>query len=231
MRNNQTIQHSSLPKGETLQRKPSESRIITIRIVLLALILFYSSAAGFVFDPFLPEMMVSHFKVVQTISEGGKYASWLSSAYFFGRFFSASLWGTIIDKYGRKTGLLAILIFLTSGTMLFGFNNKYYLALAIKFSIGFLNGLSIVGKTLSTEICPEDYKSWSISVTNTVWALGATLGPPLGTLTYDSIPGTKILSSTIAICSIGIALTIASAFFFEETLIKKEPTVTGKCFQ
>lgn len=209
-------------KSEVHQRTSSQIRLITVRIFLLAFILFFSSAAGFVFDPLLPDMMVNHFKVAQNISEGGKYASWLSSFYFFGRFLSASLWGTMIDRYGRKLSLLVIMVILTTGTMLFGLNRNFYLALAIRFGIGFFNGLAIVGKTLSTEICPEDYKSWSISVTNTIWALGMTLGPPMGTFFYDFIPGTKVLSSTVAICLVGVILTIFSFFCFEETLIKRQ---------
>jgi MFS family permease len=197
----------------------SETRLIMIRIVILAFILFFNSITTAYVDTFLPDMMI-FFKVVKTKTESGKFASWLFSVFFFGRFISASLWGVFIDRHGRKKGLLVALGLLTACTFLFGLSSNFYYALVIRFITGLANGLSIIGKTLSTEICPDELKPWSISVTNTVWSLGMTIGPIIGSSVYNIFPAYPMFVSSIAVCLIGIILIVLSMIYMEETLGK-----------
>jgi len=158
------------------------------------------------------------FKLVETKTTAGAYASWMASAFFFGRFASATFWGIFIDKYGRKTGLLLILGSVSFLTILFGLSTNFWMALIIRFITGIVNGLSIVGKTLSTEVCPDDMKAWSISVTNTIWALGMTVGPFIGSFFFRWIEGWPYLASAIAVALLGTILAILSNIYFVETL-------------
>mmetsp|Transcript_24469 Transcript_24469/g.21647 ORF Transcript_24469/g.21647 Transcript_24469/m.21647 type:complete len:244 (+) Transcript_24469:75-806(+) len=198
-------------------RTKQETRAITIRIVLLAFILFFNSTSTTYLYSFLPDMMVD-FGLVESKSDSGKYASWLASGFFFGRFISASFWGIFIDKYGRKAGLLTILASVSFLTLLFGFSTSFTMALIIRTITGLFNGLSIVGKTLSTEICPPDLKPWSISVTNTIWALGMTVGPGIGSLFFRVIDGYPYLMSATVVCLLGCLMCFLSYVFMEETL-------------
>jgi MFS family permease len=209
----------------TKQRSTQETRLIMIRIVILAFILFFSSITTAYADAILPDMMVN-LKVANSKSESGRPASWLSSAFFFGRFLSASVWGAYIDKHGRKKGLLLVLALLIMCTLLFGLSVNFYYALVIKFITGLSNGLSILGKTLSTEICPDDMKPWSISVTNTIWSLGMTLGPLIGASVYNIVPQFPILISSLNVCIIGTILFFLSMKYFEETLDQTKITST-----
>lgn len=168
--------------------------------------------------------MMVDFGLVQTKTESGAWASWMASGFFFGRFVSATFWGIFIDKYGRKTGLLVILGSVSFLTLLFGFSTNYPIALGIRIVTGFMNGLSIVGKTLSTEICPDDMKAWSISITNTIWALGMTIGPFIGSQFFRLIENWPYLASAIAVTALGLILLVLSWYYMEETLVAKKPS-------
>jgi MFS family permease len=191
--------------------------LIKLRIIILSFILFFNTISTTYLYSFLPEMMVN-LGMVYSISDSGGYASWMASGFFIGRFISATFWGYFIDKYGRKPGLLIILISVSICSILFGVSTNYYYALFIRLLTGFCNGLSIVGKTISTEICTDEFKSWSISVTNTIWALGGTVGPTIGSYFYQYIKSWPYLTSSIATAWIGTVLAILVYFFFEETL-------------
>lgn len=206
-----------MPVTDTKPRTSEETKLIMIRIVILAFILFFNSITTAYVDTFLPDMMVT-LKVAQSKSESGKPASWLFSAFFFGRFLSAGAWGIFIDKHGRKKGLVLVLGLMVICTFLFGLSSNFYYALVIRFITGIFNGLSIIGKTLSTEICPYDMKPWSISVTNTIWSLGMTIGPIIGSCVYNVFPDFPMLLSSLNVCIIGIILMVLSMIYFEETL-------------
>jgi MFS family permease len=204
-------------KPNTPQKSP---KLIKLRIIILSFILFFNTISTTYLFSFLPDMMVS-LGMANSISESGGYASWMASGFFIGRFISASFWGIFIDTYGRKTGLFIVLTSVSFSCLLFGFSTNYYYALLMRFITGLCNGLSIIGKTLSTEICPDEYKSWSISVTNTIWALGGTVGPSIGAYFYKSIDGWPYLASSIATAIIGLTLAVLSWIYIEETLPPK----------
>jgi MFS family permease len=193
-------------------------KLVKLRIVILSFILFFNTISTTYLYSFLPEMMIN-LGMVKSISESGGYAAWMASGFFVGRFISASFWGFFIDTYGRKPGLLLVLCSVSISCLFFGFAKNFYYALAIRFATGLFNGLSIIGKTLSTEICPSEFKSWSISVTNTIWALGGTVGPAIGAYFYKSIPDMPYLASSIATAVIGLTLAFLSWKYFEETLV------------
>jgi len=215
-----TVSTTSTPAPE---RSKKEKQLIMARIVLLSFVLFFNSASATYLYSFLPQMMVS-FGLAESTTDSGYYGAWMASGFFAGRFISASFWGAFIDKHGRKTGVIAALASISFCTFLFGFSNSYVVAFALRIITGLVNGLSIIGKTISTEICPDDFKAWSISVTNTIWALGMTCGPFIGSTFYGAIEGYPYLASSAVISLIGFLLTALAWYLFEETL----PSKTGK---
>jgi MFS family permease len=201
---------------------PQEKRTAIIRILIVAFVLFFNSASTMYLYSFLPQMMVD-FRMASTSTESGIYASWMASGYFFGRFLTAPAWGNFLDKQGRKKALLAILGSVSLLTIAFGLTKSYWFALAVRIFSGFFNGLSVVGKVLTTEVCPEELKSWSISIwsisiISTIWSLGMTCGPFIGSLFYDMIPGWPYLAPALAVALMGFTLMILSYFFIDETL-------------
>jgi MFS family permease len=197
-----------------------ENRRAFVRIFIVAFCLFLNSASSMYIYSFLPFMMVD-FGMTESTTHSGKYASWMASGYFFARFITSSLWGAAIDKYGRKKGLLACLISVTFLSILFGFSQNYWTAFGIRILTGLLNGLSVIGKVLTTEVCSEELKPWAISIISTIWSLGMTTGPFIGTVFYGWIEGWPYLSSSLAVAILGLTLTILTFIYIEETLILK----------
>jgi MFS family permease len=193
-----------------------------VKILIVAFVLFFNSASTMYLYSFLPYMMVD-FGMASSVTESGKYASWMASGYFFGRFLLATYWGKYIDVHGRKKGLIVILGSVSLLTIVFGFTTNYWMALIVRIFSGFFNGLSIVGKVLTTEVCPEELKSWSISIISTIWSLGMTCGPFIGSMFYEMIPGYPYLASALAVAILGFSLMILSYFFIDETLQAPKP--------
>ena len=203
-----------------------EKRTYLIRIFIIAFVLFYNSASAMYLYSFLPKMMVD-FNVAENETLSGKYAAWMASGYFFARFLSSPFWGKFIDKSGRKRGLIMVLGAISTLTLLFGFAQNFWWALSIRLITGFINGLSIIGKVLTTEVCPDDMKAVSISIISTLWSLGMTVGPFFGSFFYEWIPGWPYLASAIAVSLFGFTLMILSWIYLEETLDEKK-TVAPK---
>lgn len=70
-------------------------------------------------------------------------------------------------------------------------------------------------------------KPWSISVTNTIWSLGMTIGPFIGSSLYNLFPSLPMFASSLAVCLIGCVLIALSAVYFEETLDRNNISVTS----
>ena len=101
-------------------------------------------------------------------------------------------------------------------TLLFGLARGFYSSLIARTIVGITNGLSIIGKTLSTEISTPELKSWSVSITNTFWALGSTLGPYLGAKCYDSHSISPSLSGSISVSAFGLVLIFLALYHLRE---------------
>jgi len=195
----------------------STKRRYTIKIFIVAFVLFYNSASAMYLYSFLPYMMVD-FGVAKNETLSGKYAAWMAAGYFFARFLSSPFWGGFIDRQGRKKGLIIVLTTVSTLTLLFGLAQNYWWALCIRLLTGFINGLSIIGKVLTTEVCPEEMKAWSISVISTLWSLGMTVGPFFGSFFYGWIPDWPYLASAIAVALFGYILVLLSWIYLDETL-------------
>ena len=139
--------------------------------------------------------------------------------YYLGLAISSPFWGIIIDKYGRKYPLIFSLALVSGLTYIFGNTFTYGYAIIIRFLLGLFNGISIIGKTISTEICPESFKATSIALTRASSGLGLSLGSFIGNYFLDNKNHyNSFTKSSITITWFGIIMTILVMIFFEETL-------------
>lgn len=91
----------------------------------------------------------------------GYYAGYLISAFYLGQLPGSAFWGWIADKYGRKKPIVLIVLRLRSlvhsvlvdTICVFGFAfiRNYYVAVAVRFVWGFLDGHYPLIKTLVTD--------------------------------------------------------------------------------
>ncbi|MCO5608605.1 hypothetical protein L7F22_062818 [Adiantum nelumboides] len=98
----------------------------------------------------------------------------------FGRFLSATFWGMLADKYGRKPviifGTATIVVFNTA----FGFSTSFWLALSTRFLLGLLNGMLGPVRAYASEVCTKEYQAFGLAMVGTMWGVGLIIGPAIG---------------------------------------------------
>ncbi|XP_052622818.1 protein ZINC INDUCED FACILITATOR-LIKE 1 isoform X3 [Lactuca sativa] len=179
--------------------------------------------------PFL-YFMIKDFNIAEKEEDISYYAGFVGSAYMIGRAMTSVFWGVVADRYGRKPVILlgtsTVVIFNT----LFGFSVNYWMAIATRFLLGFLNGLLGPIKAYACELFPEEHQALGLSAISTSWGIGLIIGPALGgylaqpaekfpaLVSSDSLFGRfPYLLPCLCISIFALFVTIA-AFWLPETL-------------
>ncbi|KAF8034932.1 hypothetical protein BT93_C1071 [Corymbia citriodora subsp. variegata] len=148
--------------------------LVSIWIVVLCTALPISSLFPFLY------FMVRDFHIAEREEDIGYYAGYVGSSFMFGRALTSVFWGIVADRYGRKPviimGTTAVVIFNT----LFGLSVNFWMAIAMRFLLGSLNGLLGPIKAYATEIFREEYQALGVSTVSTAWGIGLIIGPALG---------------------------------------------------
>lgn len=184
--------------------------------------------------------MVQDFGIAKVTTQIGTYAGYIGSAIMVGGFITAGPWGWIADKYGRKpvimSGTASIFIF----NSVFGFAKNFWMALIMRFLIGFFNGMLGPVRAYASEICTEEHQALGLSMIGTMWGVGLIIGPaiggylaqpadkypslfPSGSL-FDSYPYALPCLCISAIAVVGFI----SCFFLPESLHNHEKDVESK---
>ncbi|CBN78854.1 conserved unknown protein [Ectocarpus siliculosus] len=88
----------------------------------------------------------------------GYFAGLLSSSFMFGRVISAYFWGIVADRCGRRPVVLLSLASTGGLAVAFGFSTTFLWALACRFLLGLLNGMTVIFPTLVSEICGKEHE-------------------------------------------------------------------------
>ncbi|MED6200132.1 hypothetical protein PIB30_082217 [Stylosanthes scabra] len=124
--------------------------------------------------------MVKDFEIAEREEDISSYAGYVGSAFMLGRALTSILWGMVSDRYGRKPvivfGVITVVIFNT----LFGLSTNLWMAIAMRFLLGSLNGLLGPIKAYATEICREEHQAIGLSTVVAAWGVGLVVGPALG---------------------------------------------------
>lgn len=191
------------------------------RILAVSLGLHFNAIIGMFFTPFLYRMILD-FGLVEHRSEAGYFAGYVTGGYYLGRLVMSTFWGRVIDKSGRKVGLIVSVILTSILVIAFTWSPNFWLSVFFIFAVGLANGLTTICKTLSTEIVPPSLQYWSISITGSFWMIGNSIGPFIGSAFLDFIPSHPYLMSGIAVSSVGWLCLILALVFIRETLTEKE---------
>jgi MFS family permease len=90
-------------------------------------------------------------------------------------------WGVLSDMYGRKTALMAGMIGLLFGTLLFGFSSSVAWAMISRAISGLSSGNVGISRTVVAELVPQkELQPTAFRIMPAVWSMGAIFGPGLG---------------------------------------------------
>eukprot|EP00730_Choanoeca_flexa_P018049 TRINITY_DN8752_c0_g1_i1.p1 TRINITY_DN8752_c0_g1~~TRINITY_DN8752_c0_g1_i1.p1 ORF type:complete len:516 (+),score=85.86 TRINITY_DN8752_c0_g1_i1:127-1674(+) len=130
--------------------------------------------------PFLV-FMVRHFGQGSP-DEAAVYAGIVASAFFLGGGLTSYMWGTVMDRYGRRPVVLSSLAALTIFTVLFGVVPSYPLAVLCRFCSGALNAIAVSSKAIVAEAVPPQHQARAMTMLTAAWGVGMIIGPMLGGL-------------------------------------------------
>ncbi|CRK39272.1 hypothetical protein BN1708_001552 [Verticillium longisporum] len=109
------------------------------------------------------------------------YSGLLVSAYAVAEALTSVGWGTLSDHYGRKPVVLIGLGGVALSSLIFGFSQKYWVALLARFIGGALNGNVSVMQTMVAEMVKvPEHEPAAYAVQPFVWTLGSIVGAALG---------------------------------------------------
>ncbi|MCO5610915.1 hypothetical protein L7F22_065159 [Adiantum nelumboides] len=176
----QTTFHEGCP-GCLLERRKANSQgkapvkeLCFVALLVLCNVLPIASLFPFIY------FMVQGFGIAKVTTQIGTYAGYIGSAIMVGGFITAAPWGWVADKYGRKpvimSGTASIFVFNT----LFGFSKNFWMALVMRFLIGFFNGMLGPVRAYASEICSEEHQALGLSMIGTMWGVGLIIGPAIG---------------------------------------------------
>jgi MFS family permease len=117
----------------------------------------------------------------------GYYASIIGSSYYIAQFMSASFWGVMSDKYGRRIVLLIGILGGCITSFLFGFSKNLYWALSTRVLFGLVNGNLGTHKTYISEITHKSHHPKVFSYISLTFSAGTVLGPLVGGLLSSPI--------------------------------------------
>ncbi|XP_076917659.1 protein ZINC INDUCED FACILITATOR-LIKE 1-like [Bidens hawaiensis] len=149
-------------------------QLVFVWVVVLCVALPISSLFPFLY------FMVKDFNVAEKEEDISYYAGFVGSAYMIGRALTSVFWGVVADRYGRKPVILIGLITVVVFNTLFGFSVNYWMAIATRFLLGFLNGLLGPIKAYACELFREEHQAIGLSSISTSWGIGLIIGPSLG---------------------------------------------------
>eukprot|EP00731_Ephydatia_muelleri_P025325 Em0017g408a len=161
--------------------------------------------------PFLP-FMVSFLLPNVPNTAVAKYAGYVASAVFAGRFVGCYIWGAIADYMGRKPVLIASGVLLAVSTFVFGFSINYEMAIVFRFLIGVSNGVAVAARAAISDTSTDSNQALGLSLLSCAWGVGLVIGPALSGLTADPITQYSLtLESGLGFSAKEIGLSLAVA--------------------
>ena len=130
--------------------------------------------------------MIMHFGLVDNWSKTGYWVGFLAGSIMFGRFLSAPVWGWLCDHWGRRPTLLAGVFTTSVLAVLFGLATSFYWALLFRFMQGLLSPITIVTRTIISELYSDKDQASAMSWLVLIGSLGSISGNIIGGFFHDT---------------------------------------------
>ncbi|KAK3774018.1 hypothetical protein RRG08_030100 [Elysia crispata] len=103
----------------------------------------------------------------------GWQEAFITTVVFCGMMFSSSIWGSICDKYGRKTELILCSVITCYFGILSAFSPNFIWMLILRGLVGFGIGGAPQSVTLYAEFLPTKSRATAVTLVEMFWAIGA----------------------------------------------------------
>ncbi|XP_065902795.1 uncharacterized protein [Dysidea avara] len=142
----------------------------------------------FPYLPFMVKFLLPHVEDRNI----GRYAGFLASSMYFGRFCGSYFWGWLADVQNKKTILMYSGICMAFSSFFFGFSVNFYMAVIFRFLTGLMNGIVGNAKALLCEHSDDVNQGLGMSMVVSAWGASIVFGPATSGLLADPVDQYKL---------------------------------------
>ncbi|CAM9819743.1 unnamed protein product [Hapterophycus canaliculatus] len=158
----------------------------TCSVTILALCMAVHSLTFVSLFPYVGIMVKSLLELKST-NEAGFYAGYVASAFTLGRFLSGYFWGYILDPIGRKPVIVVGLFATAVLSLVFGMSSAYSVAVASRFILGAMNGITPAIRTMVQEVCGTEHVLKAMAYIDGSRAVSIVFGSAVGGLLVQPV--------------------------------------------
>lgn len=151
--------------------------------------------------PFLP-FFIRHLGVTEP-DELARWSGLVFAGPFVLSFIATPIWGTLGDRYGRKTMVVRAIFGLALSQLLIGFSQNVYQLFLFRIVQGAISGFIASALALVSTNTPREKMGYAMGLMQSASAGGMVLGPFIGGLLADLVGYRHIFFITASLCTIG----------------------------
>ncbi len=151
--------------------------------------------------PFLPFYIRS-----LGVTDPKSLAMWSGIAFsgtFFSAFLATPFWGTLGDRYGRKTMVVRAILGLALSQVLIGLSQNVLHVVLFRVVQGAISGFIASSLALVSTNTPKEKIGYALGLLQSSTAAGMVLGPFVGGVLADLVGYREIFFVTAALCALG----------------------------
>jgi len=151
--------------------------------------------------PFLP-FFIRYLGVTEP-DELARWSGLVFAGPFVLSFIATPIWGTLGDRYGRKTMVVRAIFGLALSQLLIGFSQNVYQLFLFRIVQGAISGFIASALALVSTNTPREKMGYAMGLMQSASAGGMVLGPFIGGLLADLVGYRQIFFITASLCTIG----------------------------
>ncbi|RNJ59795.1 hypothetical protein D7B24_001524 [Verticillium nonalfalfae] len=148
------------------------------QVLLLCYARLMEPLAFFSIFPYVAEMVQRNGNLAE--SDVGFYSGLVEAAFSAAQAVTLLLWGTLADRFGRRSMLLYSLAGMATGTALFGTASEIWHMILFRSLTGLFSGANLIIRTMIGELCTPDSQATFFSWYAVAGNLGIFIGPIIG---------------------------------------------------